>query len=36
MPSIIGDNMVWNQVQDLKGPKVYNVQKNCGDITSFL
>ena len=28
--------MVWNQVQDLKVPKVYNVQKSCGDITSFL
>ena len=31
-----GDNMVWNQVQDLKGPKVHNAQKSCGDVTSFL
>jgi len=28
--------MVWNQVQDLKVPKVYYVPKSCGDITSFL
>ena len=28
--------MVWNQVQDLNSPKVYDVRKSCGDITSFL
>ena len=28
--------MIWNQVQDLKGLKVYDVKKNCGGITSFL
>ena len=28
--------MVWNQGQDLKDPKVYNVQNSCVDITSFL
>ena len=28
--------MIWNQVQDLKSLKVYDVKKNCGGITSFL
>ena len=29
-------NMIWNQVQDLKGSKLYKVQKSCGSVTSFL